>query len=200
MLRLEDFRLRRLTAAETSLVRAWRNRPQIRGVMIHDRIISRREHHEWFKRIRHDPCTRFLLFEFHCRPAGVTNFTAIDRAKRSCLWGFYRGRDDMPLAGGVMLGYLSLEYAFVALRMATVSAGVLEHNYSSRTLFRRLGFQETGRAEQVLCDEAGEETTLRLIRYTLTAADWRREHKSRVTALLHGAGILMPGMPAAAAP
>lgn len=173
----ERFRLRPLVEADLDLVLEWRNKPRIREMMYTDHVISREEHRGWYETIKDAPSSVYLILEHLGRPLGLTNFTGIDRAARSCLWGFYLGEDDRPRDAGTMLGLLSLNYAFETLALREVCGEVIEFNERSRALFERLGFTPAHRLPKRIRRKGVDRDVLV---FTLTADDWRTHHRARV--------------------
>ena len=140
MKRPELYRLREIKSADLERVLKWRNSHRIRSVMFTDNIITMEEHIEWFKKVKRREHITSMIFEYNENPAGVVNFTGIDRIGRICSWGFYLGEDSLPPGTGLAMGYLGLEYAFDNLGVDKVYGEVLDSNTPSVFFHRKLGF------------------------------------------------------------
>ncbi|MFQ5498599.1 MAG: UDP-4-amino-4,6-dideoxy-N-acetyl-beta-L-altrosamine N-acetyltransferase [Candidatus Zixiibacteriota bacterium] len=177
----DRYRLRPIVESDLEMVRNWRNRDRIRKYMYTDHVISPAEHAEWFERLQSDESRETCVMEYCDRPAGIVNYTRIDRATKKCLWGFYLAEPNLPRGSGTMLGYQSLEYAFGPLSMRTVTGEVLDFNEPSQRLFERLGFSRDGlRKEPVIKDERIVEVHL----YSMERTDWHGGHRGAVELLV----------------
>jgi UDP-4-amino-4,6-dideoxy-N-acetyl-beta-L-altrosamine N-acetyltransferase len=170
--------LRPANDSDTDDIRRWRNHPQVRSVSISTHEITEPEHRAWFAAARVDPRRRVLVYEYEGAPAGVVNFTGIDPAARTAIWGFYLDVDGLEERGETLPAWMAVqreavEYAFGALDLDVLTGEVLEANTVVRRMNKRLGFTE-GEPEITVID--GAEVRVYPIRLS------RAEHDARARA------------------
>lgn len=140
---LTDGALRAINEKDLDIILEWRNSDRVRNTMFSDRYITIDEHYAWFESFQQSSDLH-LLFEFRNKPAGICNFTDVDKYNNRCSWGFYVGETKMPRGTGLLLGYCSLEYAFDSNRIRKLCTSVLSKNLISINYHKKLGFAEEG--------------------------------------------------------
>jgi RimJ/RimL family protein N-acetyltransferase len=70
----ETLSFRAATAADSLLVHAWRNHPEIRRVSVNSAEIALDDHRRWFARSLADPSRILLIAELDGLPVGVARF------------------------------------------------------------------------------------------------------------------------------
>ncbi len=136
-----DARLRPMREIDLDMILKWRNSDRIRLASHKKNIISPEEHREWFTRTTKDDSRRAYIFEFRGEPAGFIHFFEINSLDRTCSWGFYLGRDDLPKGTGSVMGSAALDLVFSELKMDRVKAEVLSDNPRSAKYHEKLGFK-----------------------------------------------------------
>ena len=136
--------LRRMSESDLAQVLEWRNTDRIRGSMFMDRVILWEQHQAWYRRIKDDPSTVYLIFEYWGVPAGVVNFSRLDSHHRKGEWGFYLGSDDLPRGTGTIMGKLGLKFAFEELGLHKLIGEALVANEASVNFHLKLGFVQEG--------------------------------------------------------
>jgi methionyl-tRNA formyltransferase len=174
---VDDYNLRKLKKEDLELVLSWRNQERIRSNMYTDHIISPEEHQAWYQRIKSDPNSVYLVFEYQKRPAGLVSFTYIDRLNSKCMWGFYIAETELPRGSGTVMGYLALNHIFEVEKLRKVSGEVLDLNKPSRKFFERLGFSNEGTLRQHVKKNG---KYIDVILYSQLANEWTEREKSRV--------------------
>ena len=144
----EDYQLRPMTEYDLETVLNWRNSERIRANMYTDHIINWEEHQAWYKKIKDDSTSKYLICEFQGQAIGLVSFTDIDLKNRRCCWGFYVGQDKLQAGNGNCLGFISIEYIFESPNIRKVCSEVLDFNEKSLNLHRKLGFKQEGRFEK----------------------------------------------------
>lgn len=134
--------LRPLVEGDLEMVLAWRNRPEVRNVMLTQHEIQHHEHRRWFLNAATDPTRCLLLVEEPGRPLGYVHFSGVESGGIAD-WGFYAAI-GAPLGVGSQLGCAALEHAFAVLGVHKVCGQVLASNIASLRLHRKLGFTEEG--------------------------------------------------------
>lgn len=135
--------LRSIKESDLKTVLTWRNSERIRSQMFSDHIINEPEHRSWFESLLNHN-TVVLIFECCNRPVGLSDFKEIDEQNHRCIWGFYLGESDLPRGTGLLMGYLSMEYAFNTMNMRKVYSEVLATNTVSLSYHKKLGFVTEG--------------------------------------------------------
>lgn len=133
--------IRRMTAADLSMVLKWRNHPQVRQAMYTQHRIGESEHRQWFAQAEQDVSRSLLIFESNEQPLGFVQFHS--QQKGQAIWGFYLA-PDAPRGTGHELGQCALQYAFSEAGFCCLLAEVLCDNEASLRFHRRLGFVEQG--------------------------------------------------------
>lgn len=136
--------LRPLTEEDRSLVRTWRNAPQVRLSMYSTHEITEAEHLAWFARMKNDPLSRWFIHEDVIgTPDGVVYFTQYKPENRSAFWGFYLGT-GVARGIGTKLGLDALDQAFSLMNIHKLNAEVIATNERSLHFHNKLGFQQEG--------------------------------------------------------
>lgn len=133
-------RMRSMQEQDLKRVLAWRNAPGVRRHMYTQRLITPKEHTEWFERASQDPHRHLLIYEQNGLPLGFVKLDLVDVATKCAEWGFYLA----PEAGrgcGQELGRCALTYAFDVLGVEKLCGDVLADNARSQRFHERLGFR-----------------------------------------------------------
>jgi UDP-4-amino-4,6-dideoxy-N-acetyl-beta-L-altrosamine N-acetyltransferase len=147
-LKYEDCRLRSMAEDDLEQVFEWRNSERIRLNMYTDQLISIEQHRAWFTQLQNDSASVYQIFEYHHVPAGIVNFTQIDKRSNKAYWGFYLGREDLPRGAGTLMGELGLSFAFNELKLRKLCGEAFAFNEASIRFHQKLGFVEEGRFKQ----------------------------------------------------
>lgn len=160
---MQNVCLRVMEKSDLKMVLSWRNSPRVRNAMYTDRIITLREHDEWFKQCLQKESIRNYVFCLNKLPVGVVNITNIDILNSSCSWSIYIGDTSVPKGTGYLMGRTAIKYIFEELRLDKVIVEVLEKNKVSLKFHEKLGFFVTkvledyifrnGNHENVVCLE-----------------------------------------------
>lgn len=156
--------LRPLAQADLGMVLAWRNRPEVRGVMLTQHEISPNEHRRWYEHAAQDPTRCLLLAEAAGQVLGYVHFSGV--APGAIVdWGFYAATGAPP-GSGSRFGRAALDHAFGVLGVHKVCGQVLDSNTASLRLHRKLGFVEEGvlREQQQIGDTYHDLTCFGLLR------------------------------------
>jgi UDP-4-amino-4,6-dideoxy-N-acetyl-beta-L-altrosamine N-acetyltransferase len=121
----------------------WRNRDEIRKYMYNNKIITPEEHANWYNNTINNNSNIIKLYCIDNIPAGLINFSNIERENNKCNWGFYIAESFAKGTGNV-LGYLALDYIFNGEGLRKLCAEVIVSNDRSLNFHKKLGFQEEG--------------------------------------------------------
>ncbi|MEO0316127.1 MAG: hypothetical protein RI928_2583 [Pseudomonadota bacterium] len=168
MSELQPCTLRPLVEGDLEMVLAWRNRPEVRNVMLTQHEIELDEHRRWFAKAAADPTRCLLLVAVAGQPLGYVHFSGVASGGIAD-WGFYAAAGAPPGAGS-QIGRAALDHAFAVLGVHKVCGQVLASNTASLRLHRKLGFFEEGvlREQQRLGDDYHD-----LICFGLLRREWR---------------------------
>lgn len=139
--------LRPATERDVEAIRRWRNHPEVRRLFIHTTEITPEQHRDWWNRVRTDPGSTVLVYEFGGVPAGAVIFRDHDRVAGTAEWGFFldvdglRARDSL-LAAWVGLERAAIRYGFDELGLTVLGGRTLASNTAVLELHRRNGFRE----------------------------------------------------------
>lgn len=131
--------LRPLQEADLSLVRQWRNHPDVRRYMYTQHEITETEHWDWFKRSHEDPRRHHMLAESKGYPFGFVSLQLEDAESHRATWGFYLA-PEAARGSGQALGNAALAYAFDQLGLHKLCGEALASNQRSLAFHERLGF------------------------------------------------------------
>ena len=147
-------KLRKLESKDLTTILAWRNHDDIRKWMVNTSIIDYEDHLEWFMRNRSHSDRHFFVFEYQEQLEGYVSFQKIENS-RAYEWGFYI-KPNTKKGMGVLLGEVSLEFAFRQLNIAKIFGQVLSFNQKSIKFHQKLGFSQEGVLRKHFTDERGE--------------------------------------------
>ena len=182
MIQIEEYNLSNFEKSDLELILRWRNSDHIRKFMYQDHIISVEEHQAWYKKVENDDTKIYLIFQHKNQPAGLVNFTEIDRVNSNCKWGFYLGASNIPRGSGTVMGYYAMNYIFGQMGMRKVSGEILDFNEPSRKFFSRLGFVEEGiKRRHILRNDKYIDVYL----FSLLADEWSETKKSKLEKMLN---------------
>jgi UDP-4-amino-4,6-dideoxy-N-acetyl-beta-L-altrosamine N-acetyltransferase len=116
--------------------------------MYTDQEIAPAEHMAWYERLQGDDSRRCYLFEYRERPAGLVQFTRINRNQGTCDWGFYLGNDDLPPGTGSVMGRMALEILFEQEKLRKVYGEAFSFNKASIRFHEKMGFTQEGLLRQ----------------------------------------------------
>jgi len=150
------------------MVLDWRNRPEVRSVMLTQHEIRLDEHRQWFENASLDPTRCLLIAEEAGQPLGYVHFSGVV-TRGIASWGFYTAAGAPPESGS-RLGRAALDHAFDVRGVHKVCGQVLATNIASLRFHRKLGFVEEGvlREQQQIDD-----TYYDLICFGLLRREWR---------------------------
>ncbi len=148
------FRLRPIRAGDLDYLRRLRNHPETRNYLGDPRRITAAQQKAWFRGLRGDRSRAYYLFEKRQEnswlPLGMARTHDIDRRNRSVGVGGDIAPAHRGKGYGMILYRLIFELGFRKRRMHRLWLLVLDSNDRARRLYRKLGFQETGRQRKAI--------------------------------------------------
>jgi UDP-4-amino-4,6-dideoxy-N-acetyl-beta-L-altrosamine N-acetyltransferase len=136
-----SLRLRRVEAADSARLLAWRNSPEVATYMYTDHAISPEEHARWLAGALAADDRRYWIIEADGAPVGLANLARIDQAARRCEWAYYLGEPSTRGQGlGARIEYVVLRHVFETLRLNKLWCEVLVGNEAVWKLHQSFGF------------------------------------------------------------
>ncbi|MBN3789895.1 GNAT family N-acetyltransferase [Burkholderia sp. Ac-20353] len=146
-------RLRLLAEADLQATLAWRNRDGAREQFKHSDLLAYEQHHGWFVRYCDKPDDLVFVAELAAtgERVGQVAIYAIDGGARTAEIGRFVAAPEF-LGQGLMKEAIDVLMRFAAreLSLASVYLEVLESNERASHLYRKLGFEERGRADGLI--------------------------------------------------
>ncbi|RPA50719.1 UDP-4-amino-4,6-dideoxy-N-acetyl-beta-L-altrosamine N-acetyltransferase [Shewanella vesiculosa] len=167
---MSDVKLLPLSSDYLDLVLEWRNMPEVRKNMYTSHVISKKEHYEWFERIKCDATKAYFIFELDGKPSGLIGFVDINHNNHSATWAFYSGNTATRGVGSLM-EVTALNYAFDNLELHKLSCEVLEFNHSVIKFHKKFGFQIEGIFKK---HHFADEQYWDVYRLAIFKTDWQR--------------------------
>ena len=173
--------LRPLTEPDLSLVRSWRNAPEVRRNMFSSHEISDSEHLAWFARMEKEPQSRWLLYENKFGiPEGVVYFTQISETTKNAFWGFYGGSNAQK-GIGTRIEFEALDYAFVNLELHKLNCEVIAVNIGVLNLHKKFGFSSEGLFRDFHFNGIKH---LDVVRLGILASEWAKQRNAMLERLM----------------
>lgn len=166
---MEEYSIRPIEEKDLPMLLDWRNSERVHSKMLTEHKITWEEHFAWFQRIKENPVKRNLIFELSGRPIGYIGYTEYDEENRSCSPGAYLGEADVPIDAGLVLFYMSVEYAFAELGMDRLETSIFKSNKYAMKIDKFLGYKEINGSEEIFIKNGREESAVRIF---MTKDDW----------------------------
>ena len=166
--------LRAITEQDLEQILQWRNDARTRKFMFKQEPIEMHAHKAWSRKV--NACDQ--KFVGIVEAAGLTlGFVQFETNQTSTVadWGFYKN-PDAPRGTGMLIGICALNHAFHTMGLHKVCARVLDFNFPSIAMHKRLGFIQEGllRAQHRLGDLSYD-----VICYGLLSHEWKASNLSK---------------------
>ncbi|MEI9476443.1 MAG: UDP-4-amino-4,6-dideoxy-N-acetyl-beta-L-altrosamine N-acetyltransferase [Deltaproteobacteria bacterium] len=133
--------LRDIRPEDKSLIRTWRNLPEVARYMYTDHLITAEEHERWFQGILNDHKSRYWIITHNQEDVGLANLYGIDEINRRAYWAFYLADPSGRGKGvGGAVEYLILRYVFDELQFNRLCCEVLATNPGVIEMHKNFGF------------------------------------------------------------
>ena len=127
------------------IVRKWRNTPEISKHMYTDHYITKKEHKNWFNKMRNDPTKKYWIINLNNKNVGLVSLFDIDRHNKRCYWAYYLAD---PSSRGIGLGRLIelnvYTYVFEKLGLNKLCCEVLAQNQLVVKIHQKYGSKIEG--------------------------------------------------------
>lgn len=136
---------KKLDEKSIEIVRLWRNKPEISKFMYTDHIISKKEHQNWFNRIKDDEKTKFWVVYLEELPIGIVTLFDIDHKNKRCFWGYYIAELKARGKGlGKIIEMNVMEYIFKILNFNKLCCEVFSFNKLVIKIHKKYGSRIEG--------------------------------------------------------
>lgn len=139
--------LRLMTAEDTDLIVAWRNKDAVRNRFIYQELFTREGHENWIKtRVETGQVVQMVICDAAAgRPLGSVYIRDIDRTHNKAEYGIFIGEDDARGRGvGTAAARLMLRYCFEEEGLHRVYLRVLADNRQAIRSYEKAGFAREG--------------------------------------------------------
>lgn len=121
-------------------VRIWRNQTQVSQFMDYQKIISKKEQLDWFKKIKNSN-SEYYIIKKETDQIGMIHLNQINNSTKSAEAGLFIGNTNFN-GTGITLGasILLLNHAFTTLKLDIVFAKVKNNNTNAIKYNQLLGF------------------------------------------------------------
>jgi len=178
--------LERVTTADESLLREWRNSSEVSEWMYTNHHISESEHSAWFEQMLHTETTVYWKIVMDSQSVGAVLLSEINVNDKSCSWAIYLGESSVKGLGVAQAAcLLSLEFAFDVLGLRVVNCEAIAQNTRALGLYEQVGFipQATG----ALVVRRGE-SDLAIVKLELSDSAWNSS-KNALNQVIHEKGV-----------
>lgn len=146
--------LRLMTAEDTDLIVAWRNKDAVRKNFIYQELFTRQGHESWVKnKIRTGQVVQMIICDLTAdRPLGSVYIRDIDREHNKAEYGIFIGEDDARGRGvGTAAAALMLRYCFEEEKLHRVYLRAFASNLQAIRSYEKAGFVREGLLKDDVC-------------------------------------------------
>lgn len=139
--------LRLMTAADTDLIVAWRNKDAVRKNFIYQELFTREGHENWIRtRVETGQVVQMIICDDVTeKPLGSVYIRDIDRKHNKAEYGIFIGEDDARGRGvGTAAAKLMLRYCFGEEGLHRVYLRVFATNMQAIRSYEKAGFVREG--------------------------------------------------------
>lgn len=139
--------LRLMTAADTDLIVAWRNKDVVRKNFIYQELFTREGHENWIRtRVETGQVVQMIICDDATgKPLGSVYIRDIDREHNKAEYGIFIGEDDARGRGiGTAAAKLMLRYCFEEEGLHRVYLRAFADNLQAIRSYEKAGFAREG--------------------------------------------------------
>ena len=129
-----------LSLDDKKMILSWRNHPNIRQWMFHDKCIELEDHLNYIDSLSTRDDKKYFLIKRASSSIGVIDFTNIDYQNRSSEFGLYANPELKGVGNHLMEAVI--DYGFKTLCLKKLIAEVFEENKTAIKLYKRYKFKE----------------------------------------------------------
>lgn len=146
--------LRLMTAEDTDLIVAWRNKDVVRKNFIYQELFTRKGHESWIKnKVQTGQVVQMIICDSATdRPLGSVYIRDIDREHNKAEYGIFIGEDDARGRGvGTAAATLMLRYCFEEEKLHRVYLRAFASNLQAIHSYEKAGFVKEGLLKDDVC-------------------------------------------------
>lgn len=139
--------LRLMTAADTDLIVAWRNKDFVRKNFIYQELFTREGHEDWVRnKVETGQVVQMIICDLLTdMPFGSVYIRDIDRVHNKAEYGIFIGEDDARGRGvGTAAARLMLRYCFEEEKLHRIYLRVYSDNLQAIRSYEKAGFAREG--------------------------------------------------------
>ena len=139
--------LRPMTAEDTDLIVAWRNKDAVRKNFIYQELFTREGHENWIKnKVQTGQAVQMIICDLAAdRPLGSVYIRDIDREHNKAEYGIFIGEDDARGRGvGTAAAKLMLRYCFEEEKLHRIYLRAFASNLQAIRSYEKAGFVREG--------------------------------------------------------
>jgi len=140
---------------DKKMVLAWRNHPSVRKWMFSKDKIALNEHLAYIELLKTKKDRAYFLLKAQGNPIGVIDFTEIDLDRSQASIGLF-AKPNLRGVGKILMQEI-LDYGFNQLKVKTLRSEVFEGNDTAIKLYKRHGFKEVERRDNIIVMELKNE-------------------------------------------
>jgi len=144
-----------LTSDEKLMVLEWRNHPEVRRWMFTQEPIEKEDHLAYIDSLEVRSDRVYFLVKEKDEPIGVIDFAEMDLDRSQASIGLF-AKPNLRGVGKILMREI-LDHGFDQLKVETLISEVFESNESAINLYRRHGFKEVDRRDDVIVMELKNE-------------------------------------------
>ena len=141
MYSIEKMKLRRLLQKDLPVILEWRNQYDVRKMMKNKRIISKKEHQDWFSIVDKDNTCEWMVVEYDGLDVGVTGITNLNSKSKTCTWSMYLSPVMKNTGLGLLIEIKTIDRMVFEHNIKTIWGEALIKNKSVITIHKKCGFE-----------------------------------------------------------
>ncbi|ETA67462.1 pseudaminic acid biosynthesis N-acetyl transferase [Methanolobus tindarius DSM 2278] len=137
-----------VSSEEKEMIRTFRNHDTIKKWMYNDKDITREEHFNFIKMLKHDNHNNYWIVKKGVQYIGVISLKGINRRHKNAYIGIYTNPYTEIKGKGSLLIQCIKKIAFDISNLHTLKLEVMCDNQRAISFYQRAGFTEEGRLKE----------------------------------------------------
>ena len=141
MYSIKKMKLRRLLQKDLPVILGWRNQYDVRKMMKNKRIISKKEHQNWFSIVDTENTCEWMVVEYDGQDVGVTGITNLNSKNKTCTWSMYLSPEMKNTGLGLLIEIKTIDRIVFEHKIKTIWGEALIKNKGVITIHKKCGFE-----------------------------------------------------------